>query len=353
MQNFYSDTKVVDATIEGTASQSQVRTSPHKSPNSKSDMYTGRDVARILKVDEKTIRKWRTETLFGCPILPEDLIDHNGVCYYFRDRIDQLATVFRKDWRTAWAKPNNKNDFADISSVQNIRTMSEGKKIKEQSTAQPYAIEMEKFVLSAMLLDDGKIIPIVSNILSSNDFYRPDHRLIFDAILKIHNNGKPVNLLVFMEHLRTTLDDKGKSLLDSIGVEYVLGITESAHTTAYAEHYSKKIKEKSTYRLIKDMLAVIDNDVTSQRPLEDVIKKIQTVADSFTFLLDEINGSGFSNFADDEQNFKRDIDLLKTFKNRKTGFSNIDLHQLKLLLRGNLPINLLRTAKIAFSFHMK
>ena len=94
------------------ASESEVRTSPRKDKTSKSEMYTAREVAKILGVDEKSIRKWRSEYLFGCCILPEDLLDHNGVYYYYKKRIDELATVFRKDWRTAWAKPTK--DLNDI-----------------------------------------------------------------------------------------------------------------------------------------------------------------------------------------------------------------------------------------------
>ena len=198
------------------------------------------------------------------------------------------------------------------------------------SSEQPKTIEMEKFVLGAMLLKDGEIIPAISNILYDLDFYRPEHRLIFNAILELHKSGKPVNLLFFIEHLRTSSDDTGKTLLDLIGIEYVLKLTENVHTTAYAEHYAKQIKEKSAYRFMQNMLESINNDITTQQPLEDVIKKLQVISDVFTARLDEINGNGFSNFADDEHNFFSDIDLIKSFKSRHTGFSNIDQHQILL-----------------------
>ena len=121
MQNFSSDTKVTDATPQ-TASESQVRTSARKDKTSKSDMYTAREVAKILGVGETTIRKWRNERLFGCPILSEDLIDHHGVCYYFKDRIDALAKVFRKDWRTAWVH-HDQPDFKNIAEQIKARTI--------------------------------------------------------------------------------------------------------------------------------------------------------------------------------------------------------------------------------------
>ena len=49
------------------------------------------------------------------------------------------------------------------------------------------AVDMEKFVLSSMLLKEGEIIPVVTSILTAEDFYRPEHKIIFDTILKIYS----------------------------------------------------------------------------------------------------------------------------------------------------------------------
>ena len=198
------------------------------------------------------------------------------------------------------------------------------------SNEDPQNIEMEKSLLGSMLLKDGEIIPDISNILYPSDFYRPEHRLLYQAILDLHKSGKPISLVTFMELLRSSHDDNGKSLLDSIGLDYILAITQASNTTAYAEHYAKQIKEKATYRYINHMLEAIQDKVSTQQPLDEVVENFQIFSDIFTSRLDEINGSGFSNFADDEQIFKRDIDLLKSFKDRHTGFFNIDLHQFLL-----------------------
>ena len=50
----------------------------------------------------------------------------------------------------------------------------------------PAVIEMEKKLLSAMMLREGKIIPTVSAILTEEDFYRPEHRMIYRATLAVH-----------------------------------------------------------------------------------------------------------------------------------------------------------------------
>ncbi len=145
--------------------------------------------------------------------------------------------------------------------------------LKEEA---PQVIEMEKFVLGSMLLKDGEIIPVVTSILKSDDFYRPEHRLIFDAILRIYQNKVIPNLLSLVEELRQTNE------LNRIGLDYILGITEIAHTTAYAEHYSNIIKEKSVLRnLIRAGEEIIQEATAAQSPLNNILdnaeKKIFTV----------------------------------------------------------------------------
>ena len=59
----------------------------------------------------------------------------------------------------------------------------------------PQSVEMEKAVLAAMLLKDGKVIPSITSILSDQDFYREEHRIIFRAIVRLFNQGIAPNLL--------------------------------------------------------------------------------------------------------------------------------------------------------------
>ena len=127
-------------------------------------------------------------------------------------------------------------------------------------------IEMEKFVLGAMLLKDGEIIPTITSILSSEDFYRPDHRIIFNTILGLYQKKIIPSILSLMEELRKAGE------IEKIGLEYVLGIVEAAHTTAYAEHYAEIIKEKSTLRnLIRAGEEIIQEATAAQNPLNDIL----------------------------------------------------------------------------------
>ena len=50
----------------------------------------------------------------------------------------------------------------------------------------PEAIEMEKQLLSAMFMKDGLVVPEVASIINADDLYRPEHRLVFQAILRLY-----------------------------------------------------------------------------------------------------------------------------------------------------------------------
>ena len=189
----------------------------------------------------------------------------------------------------------------------------------------PKNIEMEKFVLSALLLDDGKIIPDINAILSPEDFYRPEHKDIFSAIIKLYKNKVTPNILSLVEELQKTTDKGGKSLLDFIGIEYLLALTEIAHTTAYAEHYAKQIKEKSDFRrLIRKAEEIAEDARAGVKTPLDIIAETQNALNNFG----KTSEKKFSNVADYLlTKFYHDIEQSEKYSDRKTDFSNIDKFQ--------------------------
>jgi replicative DNA helicase len=65
----------------------------------------------------------------------------------------------------------------DIGSIAEVRTP-------------PHSVEAEQAVLGSLLLDTSAWDQ-VADMIRTKDFYRPDHRLIFDAIGTLATNGKP------------------------------------------------------------------------------------------------------------------------------------------------------------------
>lgn len=106
----------------------------------------------------------------------------------------------------------------------------------------PNVVEMEKFVLSALLLKKGEIVSAVSAILNKEDFYRGEHQVIYGAILELYNEGIVPNLLSLIEKLHRA------GMLNKMDLRSVMALGDLAHTTAYVEEYAKVIKEKATLR---------------------------------------------------------------------------------------------------------
>ncbi len=130
----------------------------------------------------------------------------------------------------------------------------------------PNVIEMEKFVLGAMILKDGLVIPAVSAIISEDDFYRPEHKLLYRRILDLYNKGVVPNILSLVEILRQNDE------LKKVGEELVGSLSNAAYTTAFAELHARKIKEKSTLRkLIKASDSISYEASQDLQPLPEIL----------------------------------------------------------------------------------
>ena len=57
----------------------------------------------------------------------------------------------------------------------------------------PEVIEMEKQLLSAMFMKDGLVVPEVAVIIDADDLYRVEHRLVFQAILRLYAKKLPID----------------------------------------------------------------------------------------------------------------------------------------------------------------
>ena len=71
----------------------------------------------------------------------------------------------------------------------------------------PHDIDAEKELLSALLVRNGEKIPAVAAIVSVDDFFRPEHRIIYRAILDLYAQGTPPNVISLFDELRKTKSD--------------------------------------------------------------------------------------------------------------------------------------------------
>ena len=83
---------------------------------------------------------------------------------------------------------------------------------------QPQAIELEEVVLGALMIDNESLSDTIDS-LQPEYFYKPDHQKIFEAIVNLFNNSKPVDILTVSEEL------KRMDALESVGgMLYILSL---------------------------------------------------------------------------------------------------------------------------------
>ncbi len=109
----------------------------------------------------------------------------------------------------------------------------------------PHSTEAEQAVLGALLLDGARAWPLVSPILRPSDFYRPDHRLIFEALAKLSGNADVVTLYAHLERMHAA-ENVG-------GLAYLSRLARETSSTANAEQYAKVVRERAQLRSLAEM----------------------------------------------------------------------------------------------------
>lgn len=106
----------------------------------------------------------------------------------------------------------------------------------------PHSIEAEQAVLGALMLDNSRW-DLVQEILLSSDFYRKEHRLIFDAMLQQVHASKPIDVITLNEALHSV-----NLLKDAGGVDYLGELVNSSQSAANIVAYASIIKERAILR---------------------------------------------------------------------------------------------------------
>lgn len=108
----------------------------------------------------------------------------------------------------------------------------------------PHSIEAEEQLLSACLMDGQDVIArCIEAKIAPPSFYVPANRVIFAKLLELYGAGKPTELHVVAEELKTArqLDEIG-------GYAYLTRISGRIPTTAGAAYFIEKVRELSLLR---------------------------------------------------------------------------------------------------------
>ena len=108
----------------------------------------------------------------------------------------------------------------------------------------PSSAETEQAVIGSILMDKDEMMN-VADILVPDDFYQSEYRMIYQAMVQINSEGRPVDLVTVHEQLKSMNVPPEVSSLD-----FMIEVVNSVATSANAKHYAKIVKEKSLLRKV-------------------------------------------------------------------------------------------------------
>ena len=106
----------------------------------------------------------------------------------------------------------------------------------------PHNTEAEEAVLGAILAA-GRLLADVTAVVEEADFYRPAHRTIWRAILRLADRGQPTDPVTVLGEL-----DHSGELVDVGGGPFLHTLVEAVPTVANAAHYARLVAEAARRR---------------------------------------------------------------------------------------------------------
>lgn len=137
----------------------------------------------------------------------------------------------------------------------------------------PHSIEAEQSVIGAMIMDREAIV-VASELIAAEDFYNKQYGILFDAMVELNNEGKPVDLVTLQDRL------KEKDVPPEVSsLEFVRDLITAVPTSANIKYYAGIVAEKATLRKLIRLNEEIANTCYAGKEsleviLEDTEKKI-------------------------------------------------------------------------------
>jgi replicative DNA helicase len=131
----------------------------------------------------------------------------------------------------------------------------------------PHSIEAEQSVIGAMLMSKDEI-GRVSEVITGEDFYAKQYGILFDAMVELNDEGKPVDLIILQERLK----EKGVPA-EIYNLEFIKDAMSAVQTSVNAKRYAEIVAEKSVLRkLIKTNEEIANKCYAQNDSLETILE---------------------------------------------------------------------------------
>jgi len=134
----------------------------------------------------------------------------------------------------------------------------------------PSNLEAERSILGAILLDDKAVLTVFET-LNSQDFYLESHRRVFEKMLLLMNDSRPIDLITLKDELQRANE------LESVGgAAYLASLTDGLPRAINIEFYAQIVKEKSTLRrLIQISSETMSRSYQDEDSAQEILQHIE------------------------------------------------------------------------------
>lgn len=184
----------------------------------------------------------------------------------------------------------------------------------------PHSMEAEQSVIGAMIMDRDAIV-VASEIVLGEDFYNKQYGVLFDSMVELHDEGKPVDLVTLQDRL------KEKDVPPEVSSpEFIRDLIVAVPTAANVKYYAGIVADKAVLRRLIRLNEEIANDCyVGKESLESIL------ADTEKRVFDLIQRRGADEFVPIRQIVMNAMDNIERASRNKgnvtgvaTGFLDLD-----------------------------
>ncbi len=147
----------------------------------------------------------------------------------------------------------------------------------------PHSQEAEQSVIGSMIMDRDAIIA-ASEMITSDDFYQHQYGVLYDAMIELFTEGKPVDLVTLQNKL------KEKEVPPELcSLEFISDLIRAVPTSANVRYYASIVSEKALLRRLIKVTEGITNSCYLDKEKLDVILE-QTEKDIFNIVQNRSTG---------------------------------------------------------------
>ena len=126
----------------------------------------------------------------------------------------------------------------------------------------PHSVEAEQAVLGGLLLSNAAWDRI-GDVISEQDFYRADHRVLWRVITRLVEENRPADVLTVAEALKTAGD-----VQDVGGIAYLHQLASGTPSAANIRRYAEIVRERAIMRKLAEVGTMIADSAYSPQGRE-------------------------------------------------------------------------------------